>query len=322
MRVVDGYGRPIPIEPPPPPPPVQRSVGELRSARRRAGETAFQNPHPGENERAARDTYDALNETLHDDAIAPGLRAADERYAGHRRARARQDDILYLNENGARPRDLTPDEAMYEAEGIRVPDEKAGIRNLKRHRDENIPGVEHQRYLDELGEMDPAFQGALDDIEALKAREATSYSLTHNPKLNFNQAQRGAVINLGLQNGRAIGADLVDMSRVMRGTEPPPVALGPFGGLVPRLGMAPMLLDPAAAMAVPAAQAGADRLLLREPMEGEFVPGAMLREPSEDGRARYVEPTYRTDPSNPRGLRLRDWATALLGPLAMPPRGR
>lgn len=183
-------------------------------ARRRAmqQDAAFDSPNPTPEQQGARDIYGTFRQGVRNSS--PEVAAADDAFSNYARTAARRRDILFNTEDnvmrgGNQPTptgdQILPEDAM--APTMRVGKEKAAATTLGRVGDENVPGLQVKRYLEELAAQDPEFAAALDMIAAKKAQEATRFGLHGHSPLSLHGATEfhglGPLIR---QNARAIGA--------------------------------------------------------------------------------------------------------------------
>lgn len=168
--------------------------GTLARRRGLRDEAGFGSPSPTPDQGAARKVYGAYRQGVRE--AAPDVAVADDAYASHARQASRRRDILTRSESpissGPRPGEQAPDAEFADgpqgaaadlasAPEMRVAKEQAGTRMLKREGDTNEPGLNAQKYLDELRAQDPEFAAALDFIGNKKALEGTRFGAPHLP---------------------------------------------------------------------------------------------------------------------------------------------
>lgn len=209
-------------------------------------ESAFDSAAPSKEQLTARSAYGDLRGAIRDaspDVIAP----ADDAFAATKRMTTRAKQIVGVeDEILQQSRPLHPEEAGYELAddfnpakpekswSLPADKETKAATNLARVNDDNIPGVNMNKHLNELRKMDPEFDKALQFIADKKALEATKYGFHgHLPEsLHSVKAVVGPALR---QNVRALGDDIEQLaSGVAEGTSGP-------GGFAPSLALQPFI---------------------------------------------------------------------------------
>lgn len=187
---------------------------------------------PTDENKAYRQVYEAQNQAL-DDVVPERVKAArEEAHQGLTEERRRHDIIA--NTEGEISRGQTRD-----GENTRVTKEKMIARLLQRVGDDNVPGQEARRYLEELAAQDPEIARQIALVRAKKAQEAVRPSFTPLVPLNLAQTnEAGGYGQAARQLGRSAAGHVLQPALEYGGQE-----LGGKGGRLSP-GLVPLLRDP------------------------------------------------------------------------------
>lgn len=204
-------------------------------ARRRAlkREAAFDSPSPTPEQQAARDAYHAFRAGVRD--ASPEVASADDAYTAAARQAARRRQLMSLGEDAVlgETQPLRPpteidvaDEPIASQPDLSPAKERAAARMLGRVGDRNKPGLEAQKYIQELADQDPRIADAIDFIANKKAQELTRFRLNPVDAPNLSGAMLPK-LRMAAQNARALGTEVVDpLARTLAlSLEPPTVGV-------------------------------------------------------------------------------------------------
>lgn len=202
------------------------------------GRANFSSAAPTPENQAHRQVYEAQNRSL-DDVVPEAVRQARGEARQSLEGERRRHDILANTEG-----DVARGQTAAGDENIRVTKEKMIARLLQRVGDDNVPGQEARRYLEELAQSDPEIARQIELVRAKKAQEAVRPSLT--PLVPLNLAGTNEAAGYGpaaRQVGRAAAGHVLQPALEYGGQE-----LGSKGGRIAP-GLVPLLRDPMDAIA-------------------------------------------------------------------------
>ncbi len=205
---------------------VKGLLDNLETAR---GEANYNSTARTPKEKASGRVYDAMNAGL-DESLPEGARAVRAESREALEATRRRNDIL-ANTEGEISRGQTADGG----ENLRVGKERMVARLLARIGDENVPGLEARKYLQELASQDPEIARQIQLVQAKKAQEATRFSFDPVEAMGLTGTnEAGGFGAMGRQFGR-FGAGRILEPALRRGGEAAVESGGRMGGVPPLL---------------------------------------------------------------------------------------
>lgn len=212
-------------------------AGMLDNLQVTRGKANFESTSPTPENTANRQVYDAQNQAL-DDVVPEQVRRARGEARKSLEGERRRHDILANTEG-----DISRGQTSAGDENVRVSREKRIATLLQRAGDENVPGREAKRYLEELAAQDPEIARQIELVRAKKAQEAARFSFEPLVPLNLAGTNEAAGYGPAMrQIARASAGRILQPGLEAGGAE-----LGSKGGRYAP-GLVPLLRDPVDAL--------------------------------------------------------------------------